>query len=107
MATLLKDDAGIPIPQYQNSLGEFEPSKGAEGAFNVNDVQLATLIDRVETIQNRVATLAADVVSIKMDVASIESAMATIVRLLEAPLQDITRDVATIPEPTQSSGGGE
>lgn len=65
MATLLKDDAGIPIPQYQNSLGEFEPSKGAEGAFNVNDAQLATLIDRVETIQNSVATIGTDVTAIK------------------------------------------
>lgn len=107
MATLLKDDAGIPIPQYQNSLGEFEPSKGAEGAFNVNDAQLVTLIDRVETIQNRVATLGQDISDLKTAVASIASAMTTIVRLLEAPLQDITRDVATIPEPTQSSGGGE
>lgn len=57
MATLLKDDAGIPIPQYQNSLGEFEPSKGAEGAFNVNDAQIATLISRVETIQNDVTAI--------------------------------------------------
>lgn len=106
MATLLKDDAGIPIPQYQNALGEFEPSKGAEGAFNVNDAQLATLIDRVETIQNRVATLGQDISDLKTAVASIASAMTTIVSLLEAPLQDITRDVANIPEPTQSSGGG-
>lgn len=57
MATLLKDDAGIPIPQYQNALGEFEPSKGAEGAFNVNDAQIATLISRVETIQNDVTAI--------------------------------------------------
>lgn len=57
MATLLKDDAGIPIPQYQNSLGEFEPSKGAEGAFNVNDAQIATLISKVETIQNDVTAI--------------------------------------------------
>lgn len=77
MATLLKDDAGIPIPQYQNTLGEFEPSKGADGAFKVNDAQIATLIDRVETIQNRVATIVTDVAAIKTDVAAIKDVLGT------------------------------
>lgn len=85
MATLLKDDAGIPIPQYQNALGEFEPSKGAEGAFNVNDAQLATLIDRVETIQNRVATIVTDVADIKAVLGTLpNSSASTVYDLLDA-----------------------
>lgn len=107
MATLLKDDGGIPVPQYANAQGDFEPSHGADGALYVKDAQLATILDRIETIQNRVATQNQDVSDIKAAVVSIASALTTIISLLEAPLQDITRDVATIPEPTQSSGGGE
>lgn len=107
MATLLKDDGGIPIPQYANAQGDFESSHGADGALYVHDGQLVNILDRIETIQNRVATQNQDIADIKTAVVSIASAMAAIVSLLEAPLQDITRDVATIPEPTQSSGGGE
>lgn len=107
MATLLKDDGGIPVPQYANAQGDFEPSHGADGALYVKDAQLATILDRIETIQNRVATQNQDVSDIKAAVASIASALTIIISLLEAPLQDITRAVADIPEPTQSSNGGE
>ena len=114
MATLLKDDGGIPVPQYANAQGDFEPSHGADGALYVHDGQLATLLDRVSNIMNEVDRHGVDLGAIKSDIADIKTAvislastMTTIVSLLEALLQDITRDVATIPEPTQSSGGGE
>lgn len=36
MAELLRDSAGVPIPQYQNDNGTFEASLGSGGGFNVN-----------------------------------------------------------------------
>lgn len=114
MSMLLKDDGGIPIPQYANAQGDFESSHGADGAIYVHDNQLVTVLDRIETIQNRVAVQNQDIADIKQAVAdmanaisAINQSIATIVSLLEAPLQDITRNIANIPEPTQSSGGGE
>ena len=114
MATLLKDDGGIPIPQYANAQGDFESSRGADGALYVHDSQLVTILDRIETIQNRVAIQNQAIAGMEQSIADIATALyaisqgvTTIVSLLEAPLQDITRNVATIPEPTQSSGGGE
>ena len=114
MATLLKDDGGIPVPQYANAQGDFEPSHGADGALYVHDSQLVTIYDRIETIQNIVAIQNLHIANMEQSIADIATALSaisqgvtTIVSLLEAPLQDITRNVATIPESTQSSGGGE
>ena len=85
MATLLKDDAGIPIPQYQNALGEFEPSKGAEGAFNVTDAQLVSVLSSVQIIQNRVATLETKLDALKAVVGSLPNDNApTIYDLLDS-----------------------
>lgn len=48
MSVLLKDDTGVPIPQYMTNDGSgFEAIKGANGAYNV---VAPTVVDAVEAL---------------------------------------------------------
>lgn len=57
MATLLKDDAGIPIPQYTNALEAFESLHGENGMLLVKDDQLASVISLLGTISEKLTTI--------------------------------------------------
>lgn len=51
MATLLKDDAGIPIPQYSNNLdSSFEPMRGENGAIYAYVAQLNDVIAAITNL---------------------------------------------------------
>lgn len=78
MATLLKDDGGIPIPQYANAQGDFESSHGADGALYVHDGQLATILDSVSNIMNEVDRHGVDLSAIKSDIADIKAVLGTL-----------------------------
>lgn len=60
MATLLKDDAGIPIPQYVNALEAFEGLHGEEGMLLVKDSQLTTVISLLQTISEKLDVIIAN-----------------------------------------------
>lgn len=63
MATLLKDDAGIPIPQYTNPQGNgFEPMQGAGGAINA---RVDGLLEAIARLKEAVDTLVADNAELK------------------------------------------
>lgn len=85
MPTLLKDDAGIPIPQYSNNIDSgFEPMRGENGAIyayvaQLNDV-LTAITDfskatgNATILQQILAALqqiSASLSSIELDVAAI------------------------------------
>lgn len=57
MATLLKDDAGIPIPQYMNNLEAFESLHGESGMLLVKDDQLANVISLLQSISSKLTTI--------------------------------------------------
>ena len=57
MATLLKDDAGIPIPQYMNALEAFEGLHGESGMLLVKDDQLANVISLLQSISAKLTTI--------------------------------------------------
>jgi hypothetical protein len=57
MATLLKDDAGIPIPQYMNTLEAFESLHGESGMLLVKDEQLANVISLLQSISAKLTTI--------------------------------------------------
>lgn len=57
MATLLKDDAGIPIPQYMNDLEAFESLHGESGMLLVKDEQLANVISLLQSISAKLTTI--------------------------------------------------
>lgn len=49
MATLLKDDTGVPIPQYMTESGTgFEGMTGTDGAINVKSPSLLASIEALK-----------------------------------------------------------
>lgn len=107
MATLLKDDAGIPIPQYVNGLGNFEEMHGMNGAIMAYVAQLDTVLASVQTIQNRVDTSNTQLGKIVTALTSIDETLKEIKASMtgssgsDALLQEIKSLVSAI----QSSSG--
>lgn len=70
MATLLKDDTGVPIPQYMTESGTgFEGMTGTDGAINVKSPSLLASIEAlkatVDSLNTTVGNLLPLVESIK------------------------------------------
>lgn len=90
MATLLKDDAGVPIPQYMNSAGNgFEGMTGKDGAINA---QIDGLIDALAAIKTATDATTSTVNELKEAV----SAIKTLCETLTADNVDIKVSLATI-----------
>lgn len=79
MPTLLKDDTGVPIPQYMNENGTgFESMQGKDGAINATVAGLLEAIDALKTVVDTISTIAADTKT------AVEAIQATTVSIKEA-----------------------
>lgn len=57
MATLLKDDTGVPIPQYMTESGTgFEGMTGTDGAINVKSPSLLASIEALKVTVDSINT---------------------------------------------------
>lgn len=93
MATLLKDDAGVPIPQYMNESGTgFESMQGAGGAINA---QVAGLLDSLASIVAAVDKTTAAVIELKGSLEKLDSLVASNAEIKTA-LDSLVADNAEI-----------
>lgn len=108
MATLLKDDNGIPIPQYANALGAYEPMKGADGSINANVPQLVDMASNLTSTMNYTNQLRQAVNAINAKLATAEDeGEGSVVALLAAIVSLLTTiavDVEIIKNNTAEGG---
>lgn len=75
MATLLKDDTGVPIPQYMTESGTgFESMTGNDGAINIKS---PTLTASIEALQATVEALKTTVDNLTPLIEAIKTACET------------------------------
>lgn len=59
MSVLLKDDTGVPIPQYMTNDGSsFEAIKGANGAYNVVAPAVVDAVEALSAIATNILAVA-------------------------------------------------
>lgn len=59
MSVLLKDDTGVPIPQYMTNDGNsFEAIKGANGAYNVVAPAVVEAVEALAAITTNILAVA-------------------------------------------------
>lgn len=73
MATLLKDDAGIPIPQYSDENDAFQKLRGTDGKMWVTAPELVAMLTDTTVIKADVANIAMNVATLQTDLSTVKS----------------------------------
>lgn len=102
MATLLKDDTGVPIPQYMTESGTgFEGMTGTNGAINVKSPSLLASIEALKATVDSLNTTVDNLLPLVESIKTVAETIVTNTALLEA-IKTACETTATNTTPTQT-----